>query len=106
MKARQISIIANQVNGGTIFPNISAQMRQEAVTLIDYEFNKLKLELHETFDLIHKDIDMAIAKRPQSEKSAATNEGIELVGRLAKKFNDLRSKYDEILRVPDGQLGV
>ncbi|TGO35356.1 hypothetical protein BHYA_0161g00190 [Botrytis hyacinthi] len=106
MKARQISIIANQVNGGTIFPNISAKTRQEAVTLIDYEFNKLKLELHETFNLIRKDIDMAIAKRPQSEKSAVTTEGIELVEGLAKRFNDLRLKYDEILRVQEGQVGV
>ncbi|KAF7894037.1 hypothetical protein EAF00_007551 [Botryotinia globosa] len=106
MKARQISIIANQVSGGTIFPNISAKTRQEAVTLIDYEFNKFKLELHETFNLIHKDIDMAIAERPQSEKSAATTEGIELVGRLAKKFNRLKLKYDEILRVQKGQVGV
>ncbi|TGO07985.1 hypothetical protein BTUL_0233g00180 [Botrytis tulipae] len=106
MKARQISIIAKQVNGGTILPNISAKTRQEAVTLIDYEFNKLKLELHETFNFIHKDIDMAIAERPQSEKSAATTEGIELVGRLAEKLNSLRLKYDEILRVQKGQVGV
>ncbi|KAF7934874.1 uncharacterized protein EAE98_002919 [Botrytis deweyae] len=106
MKARQISIITNQVNGGTIFPNISAKMRQEAVTLIDYEFNKLRQELHETFNLIHKDIDMTSAKRPQSQKSAATTKGIELKGRFAKKFNNLRLKYDEILRVRDSGVGV
>ncbi|KAF7956008.1 hypothetical protein EAE96_004929 [Botrytis aclada] len=104
MKARQISIISNQVNGGTMFPNISAKMRQEAVTLIDYEFNKLKLELNETFDLIHKDIDMAIAKGPQSQNSAATTEGTQLVGRFAKKFNNLRLKYDEILRVRESEV--
>ena len=99
MKARQISIISNQVNGGTMFPNISAKLRQEAVTLIDYEFNKLKLELDETYDLIHKDIDMSIAKRPQPQNSAATSKGKELVARLAKRLNILKSKYDEILRV-------
>ncbi|KAK6604057.1 hypothetical protein H4I95_05960 [Botrytis cinerea] len=99
MKARQISIISNQVNGGTMFPNISAKLRQEAVTLIDYEFNKLKLELDETYDLIHKDIDMSIAKRPQPQNSAATSKGKELVVRLAKRLNILKSKYDEILRV-------
>ncbi|TEY79928.1 hypothetical protein BOTCAL_0040g00200 [Botryotinia calthae] len=106
MKARQISIIKNQVIGGTMFPNISAKMRQEAVTLIDYEFNKLKLELDETYDLIYKDIDMTIAKRPQPQNSAATSEGKELVVRLAKKLENLRSKYDEILRVQESEVGV
>ncbi|KAF5868070.1 uncharacterized protein Bfra_007265 [Botrytis fragariae] len=106
MKVRQISIITNQVNGGTMFPNISAKMRQEAVTLIDYEFNKLKLELHETFNLIHKDIDMAIAKRPQSQQSAATTEGKDLVVRLAKRLNNLRLKYHEILRDQESEVGA
>ncbi|TGO22762.1 hypothetical protein BPAE_0156g00090 [Botrytis paeoniae] len=106
MKVRQISIITNQVNGGTMFPNISAKMRQEAVTLIDYEFNKLKLELHETFNLIHKDIDMAIAKRPRSQKSSATTEGKELVVRFAQKLNKLRLKHDEILRAQESEVGI
>ncbi|CAD6449084.1 391a815d-1b9c-4314-ad35-de3c751e332e [Sclerotinia trifoliorum] len=86
MHVRQISIITNHTSNGTIFHNISAKMRKEMINIIDDEFGKLKGEVDDTFDLIGKDIEMAVAEKPQSSSHALSPEAKKLIDRLAKNL--------------------
>lgn len=95
MSARQKSIVTNQISNGTIFPNISDKLRQGAITVIDSQFNKLKRNVNDSFDLIQNDIEMTVSENLQSCNNAVGAEAKELTEKLAK----LSSKYDEILRI-------
>lgn len=99
MKARQISIVTKQITNGTIFPNISAKIRQGVVTLIDHEFSKLKREVDDSFDLIRSDIDIVVAEKPQPRNEAIGVEAKRLTERLAKRLAGIQMKHDKILRI-------
>lgn len=106
MHARQISIITNHTSNGTIFPNISENMRKEMITIIDDQFGKLKGEVVGSFDLIRKDIDMAVAEKPQSSSHALSPEAKKLIDGLAKKLTKLRVRHDEIINTQQHVVGI
>ncbi|KAH8812284.1 hypothetical protein F5884DRAFT_784973 [Xylogone sp. PMI_703] len=100
--AQQRTIVQGRITNGTLFPNISVQIREGIDQLVQKTFADLRDAVNAVLDLIVSDIDMALTSKSQRADNAKNQKDLEEERQkeeLIVEIKKLKEEHERLLTV-------